>query len=58
MKIHYSPCFDGEHYIDFGSRSNLMIDELVVGNSGLLNELELRGGLSCECLSQAERQAN
>ena len=35
-----------------------MIDELVVGNSGLLNELELRGGLSCECLSQAERQAN
>ena len=58
MKIHYSPYFDGDHYIDFQLRKNLLIDELVVGNSGLLSELELRGGFSCECLSGIERQAN
>ena len=58
MKIHYSPCFDGEHYIDFQGRGNLLIDELVVGNSGLLKELELRSGLTCECLPDVERQAN
>ena len=58
MKIHYSPYFDGEYYIDFQGRGNLLIDELVVGNSGLLSELELRSGMACECLSESERQAS
>lgn len=58
MKIHYSPYFDGEHYIDFQGRGNLLIDELAVGDSGLLSELELRSGMSCACLSESERQAS
>ena len=57
MKIHYSPHFDGEHYIDFQGRGNLLIDELVVGDFGLLSQLELRSGMACECLSESERQA-
>lgn len=57
MKIHYSPHFDGEHYIDFQGRGNLLIDELVVGDSGLLSQLELRSGMACACLSGSERQA-
>ena len=58
MKIHYSPYFDGEHYIDFQGRGNLLIDELAVGDSGLLSELELRSGMACACLSESERQAS
>ncbi len=58
MKIHYSPYFDGEHYIDFQGRGNLLIDELVVGDSGLLSQLELRSGMACACLSGSERQAS
>jgi hypothetical protein len=58
MKIHYSPYFDGEHYIDFQGRGNLLIDELVTGDSGLLSELELRSGMACACLSESERQAS
>ncbi|HPQ28459.1 MAG TPA: PD-(D/E)XK nuclease family protein [Desulfobacteraceae bacterium] len=57
MKIHYSPHFDGEHYIDYQGRDNLFIDELAVGDSGLLSQLELRSGMPCECLSESERQA-
>ena len=57
MKIHYSPHFDGEHYIDYQGRDNLFIDELAVGDSGLLSQLELRSGMACECLSESERQA-
>ena len=58
MKIHYSPYFDSEHYIDFQGRGNLLFDELAVGDSGLLSELELRSGMACACLSESERQAS
>ncbi|HUX59442.1 MAG TPA: PD-(D/E)XK nuclease family protein [Bacteroidales bacterium] len=58
MKIHYSPYFDRVQYIDFHQRNNLLFNEKVVGSAGLLSELELRGGFSCECLSEVERQAN
>ncbi|MDO9340945.1 MAG: hypothetical protein Q7T72_10550, partial [Bacteroidales bacterium] len=58
MKIHYSPYFDKVHYIDFHQRNNLLFNEKIVGNAGLLSELEMRGGFSCECLSEVERQAN
>ena len=58
MKIHYSPYFDGEHYIDFQGRGKPLFDELAVGDSGLLSELELRSGMACACLSESERQAS
>ncbi len=59
MTIHYSPYFDGETYIDFESReAKIILNELFVGNAGLLAELELRGGLTRKCLSPAEREAN
>ena len=58
MKTHYSPYFKGEHYIDFSLRNNTILGEIFVGDSGLLGEFELRSGLTCECLSVVERQAN
>ena len=58
MKIHYSPYFDGEKYIDFKSRNNIVFDEIFVGDSGLLSELELRAGISSETLPLSEREAN
>ncbi len=58
MKIHYSPYFDRNPFIDFQKRDNLLFNEMVVGNKGLLTELELRSGLVCETLSDVEREAN
>jgi len=58
MKIHYSPHFDRNPFIDFQKRDNLIFNEMVVGDKGLLNELELRSGLVCETLSDVEREAN
>ncbi len=58
MIIHYSPYFDSGYYIDFSNRSSCMVNESVVGNTGLLAELELRGGLSRRHLSPTEREAN
>jgi len=58
MIIHYSPYFDSDPFIDFQKRNNLLFDEIVVGNKGLLGELELRSGLVCETLSDVEREAN
>ena len=58
MKIHYSPYFDGEKHIDFRSRNNIVFDEIFLGDSGLLSELELRAGISSETLPLSEREAN
>src|SRR6056297_3238322 len=58
MKIHYSPYFDRNPFIDFQKRDHLLFNEMVVGNKGLLTELELRSGLVCETLSDVEREAN
>lgn len=58
MIINYSPFFDKEHFIDFDRRRKCIFNERVVGNAGLLTELELRGGLTCSCLSKIEREAN
>lgn len=57
MKIHYSPFFDGNVYIDYKKRGNIVFDEIFVGDAGLLSELELRIGLSTKILSQPERIA-
>lgn len=57
MKIHYSPYFDGTPYINFTFRENLLLDEVFIGNSGLLRELELRNGVPEQILPLEERQA-
>ena len=58
MNIHYSPYFDQNPFIDFRKRNNLIFNEMIVGNKGLLSELELRSGLVCETLSDVEREAS
>jgi hypothetical protein len=58
MKIHYSPYFERNPFVDFQKRNNLIFNEMIVGNKGLLTELELRSGLVCETLSDVEREAS
>lgn len=58
MIIHYSPYFDGSSFIDFSSRGNTILEELFVGDAGLLAELELRSGKSKIYPTQIEREAN
>ena len=58
MKIIFNPYYDAECYLDFVRRGDVILNEIFVGPLGLLNELELRGGLFQTRETNIERKAD
>ncbi|MBO7480853.1 MAG: PD-(D/E)XK nuclease family protein [Bacteroidales bacterium] len=57
MKIVYNPNADAHNYISV-SKDKLAIGHIVVADNGLLEQLELRMGLTCMSFSEMEREAS
>ena len=55
MKIVYSPFFGSRPYVDISRGKGILFGEKVVGSAGLLEEIELRLGLSASFPSDMER---
>lgn len=57
MKIIYNPSADAHNFIRT-SKDDLAVGQITVTDDGLLEQLELRLGLTCISLSEMEREAN
>lgn len=57
MKIIYNPNADSHNYISI-SKDKLAVGQIIVTDNGLLEQLELRMGLTCLSFSEMEREAS
>ena len=55
MKIIYSPYYGSRPYVNYADRGGVLFGEKAVGSAGLLDELELRTGLSREEIPEMDR---
>ena len=55
MKIIYSPYYGSRPYVNYADRGGVLFGEKAVGSAGLLDELELRTGLSREEMPEMDR---
>ena len=57
MKIIYAPEYEGEKLLPLTDDRPCLLDVTFVGNMGLLSQLELRLGISCDAYTDIEREA-